>query len=76
MNGSATVVIADDEPTVTDMYARQLRDRYAVRRAYSGEEALSALDEAVDAALLDRRTRGCPATRSSGGSARKTSTAG
>ena len=51
----ATVVVADDEPKVTDLYAKYLEPTYDVRRAYGGEEALSAVDEAVDVVLLDRQ---------------------
>ena len=51
----ATILVVDDEPAVADVYAAQLRDRYAVETAYSGEAALSTLDAAVDVVLLDRR---------------------
>ncbi|MDS0221957.1 response regulator [Haloarcula sp. S1AR25-5A] len=51
----AKILVVDDEPEVADVYAEQLRDRYAVETAYSGEEALSALDSAIDIVLLDRR---------------------
>ncbi|MGB9933231.1 response regulator [Haloarcula amylolytica] len=51
----ATILVVDDEPAVADMYAEQLRDRYTIETAYSGEAALSKLDSAVDVVLLDRR---------------------
>ncbi|MEF8973843.1 MAG: response regulator [Haloarcula sp.] len=51
----ATVLVVDDETAVADVYAEQLRDRYRVETAYSGEAALSKLDAAVDVVLLDRR---------------------
>ena len=51
----ATVLVVDDEAAVADVYAEQLRDRYTVETAYSGEAALSKLDAAVDVVLLDRR---------------------
>jgi len=51
----AKILVVDDEPEVADVYAEQLRDRYAVETAYSGEAALSALDSAIDVVLLDRR---------------------
>ncbi|MFC7142257.1 response regulator [Halosimplex aquaticum] len=51
----AVVLIVDDEPAVADSYAAHVREEYAVRTAYSGEEALAELDEAVDVVLLDRR---------------------
>jgi len=50
-----TVLVVDDEPDVADAYAAQLRDRYAVRTAYSGEKALDTIDGTVDVVLLDRR---------------------
>jgi len=51
----ATILVVDDEPAVADVYAEQLRDRYTVETAYSGEAALSKLDSTVDVVLLDRR---------------------
>lgn len=51
----AKVLVVDDEPEVADVYAEQLRDRYVVETAYSGEDALSKLDSAIDIVLLDRR---------------------
>ena len=53
-----TVLVVDDEPDVTDAYAAQLRERYAVRTAYSGREALEVIDEGIDVVLLDRRMPG------------------
>jgi len=52
---SAVVLVVDDEPDVADSYAAFIRDRYAVRTAYSGESAIAQLDEDVDIVLLDRR---------------------
>jgi len=52
---NATVLIVDDERPITDAYAEWLAERYAVRTAYSGSEALDELDDAVDVVLLDRR---------------------
>lgn len=54
----ATVLIVDDERGIADGHAARLEDRYAVRTAYDGEEALRKLDEAVDVVLLDRRMPG------------------
>ncbi|WP_121821585.1 response regulator transcription factor [Halostella salina] len=51
----ATVVVADDEPKVTDLYAGYLEPAFDVRRAYDGEGALGAVDEDVDVVLLDRQ---------------------
>ncbi|WP_135304277.1 response regulator transcription factor [Haloarcula amylovorans] len=56
--GEDTILVVDDETDVADAYAAQLRERYAVETAYSGESALDALDESVDVVLLDRRMPG------------------
>ncbi len=48
-------MVADDEPKVTDLYAKYLEPSFEVRRAYGGEEALDAVDESVDVVLLDRQ---------------------
>ncbi|MBV0924890.1 HalX domain-containing protein [Halomicroarcula limicola] len=56
--GEDTILVVDDEADVADAYAAQLRERYAVETAYSGESALDALDESVDVVLLDRRMPG------------------
>ena len=53
-----TVLVVDDEPDVADAYAAQLRERYAVRTAYSGQEALETIDGSVTIVLLDRRMPG------------------
>lgn len=50
-----TVLLADDEPALAEGHAAQLPDDYEVRTAYDGQEALDALDEDVDVAVLDRR---------------------
>lgn len=52
---SPTVLIVDDDRQLADMYQFQLADRYTVRTAYSGPEAMDALDDTVDVMLLDRR---------------------
>jgi DNA-binding response OmpR family regulator len=54
----ATVLVVDDEREVADVYALRLQERYETRTAYGGEAALSAVDESVDAVLLDRRMPG------------------
>ncbi|WP_340101972.1 HalX domain-containing protein [Salinibaculum salinum] len=58
MTEPATVLVVDDEPDVADAYAAQLEDEYIVSTAYSGQEALDELDDAVDVVLLDRRMPG------------------
>jgi DNA-binding response OmpR family regulator len=49
-----TVLVVDDERDLADLYAAWLSDRYEVRTAYGGEEAIEAVSEAVDVALIDR----------------------
>lgn len=49
-----TVLVVEDERELADLYADYL-DEYDVRVAYTGDEALDQLEEAVDAMLLDRR---------------------
>jgi len=56
--GETTILIVDDEPAVTDVYAAHLEEEYDVRTAYGGEEALEQLGEDVNAVLLDRRMPG------------------
>jgi DNA-binding response OmpR family regulator len=53
-----TVLVVDDEPAVTEVYATHLRDEYQVRTAKNGEEALAEMDEDVSVVLLDRRMPG------------------
>ena len=50
-----TVIVADDNEKVTDLYAGYLDPRYEVRRAYGGEETLERADGGVDVVLLDRQ---------------------
>lgn len=54
MAADGTVLVVDDEAAIADGYTALLTDRYAVRTAYSGEQALEKLDEDVDVVLLDR----------------------
>ncbi len=49
-----TVLVADDEPKVADLYAQYLDSEFDVRTAYSGSEALE-LADGVDVVLLDRQ---------------------
>jgi DNA-binding response OmpR family regulator len=57
-SGDATVLVADDDGDVADLYATRLQGRYEVRVAYGGTEALEALDGGVDVFLLDRQMPG------------------
>lgn len=50
-----TVLAVDDEPDLVELYRVYLQDRYDVRLATGGEEALSRMDDDVDVVLLDRR---------------------
>ncbi len=55
------VLVVEDEPDLADLYAAWLGDEYRVRTAYGGQEALEeldAVDDEVDAILLDRRMPG------------------
>lgn len=48
------VAIVEDEPAVAESYELWLNDRYEIRRAHDGAEALDVIDDAVDVVLLDR----------------------
>lgn len=52
---SETVLIADDEPDLTDLFEIWLATRYEVRTAYDGEQTLEQMDEDVSIVFLDRR---------------------
>jgi len=56
--GDPTVLVVDDERALADAYATWLEERYDVRVAYGGEEAIETFRRerhAIDAVLLDRR---------------------
>jgi DNA-binding NtrC family response regulator len=55
MSSSHTVLIADDEPELTDLYATWFDEEYDVRTAYSGKSAISQFDSDVSVVFLDRR---------------------
>jgi len=50
-----TVLVVEDEQHLADLYTDYLKDSYDVLTAYSGEEGIDRLSEAVDVVLLDRR---------------------
>ena len=50
-----TVLVVDDDEQLLELYRLHLEDRYRVRTAGSGAEALERLDDAVDLVVLDRR---------------------
>lgn len=52
-----TVRFVDDEEDLAETYAEFLHDKYDVRTAYSGEEALAEI-AAVDIVFLDRKMPG------------------
>ena len=54
----ATVLAVDDEPDLAELYRVYLDPAYDVRIATGGEEAIDAMDDAVDVVLLDRRMPG------------------
>ena len=49
------ILVADDEELLVDSYEALLGRHFDVETATSGAEALDALDESVDIAILDRR---------------------
>lgn len=51
--GATAVLVADDDPTVTDDIATALDDEYEVRTAYDSADAIAALDAGVSVVLLD-----------------------
>lgn len=52
--GDGTVLIADDEPEIVELYEFWLGSEYDVETATSGDEALELIDDAVGVVLLDR----------------------
>jgi DNA-binding response OmpR family regulator len=55
MSETATVLVVEDRTDLANLYAEWLGDRHEVRTATDGRAALAAVDDGVDAALLDRR---------------------
>lgn len=56
--GPPVVLVVEDEADLADLYADWLADKFDVRTAYSGDEAIEQLDETIDVVLLDRRMPG------------------
>lgn len=54
----ATVLIADDDVSLLEVFERYLHGAEEVRQAEGGEEALDLVDDTVDIILLDRRMPG------------------
>ena len=57
-DANATVLLVDDESALVSLYSAYLGERYDVKTATDGEEALSVADDSVDVALIDRRMPG------------------
>lgn len=55
---NVTLLAVDDERGLIDIYRAWFGDRFTLKTAYGGEEALSEFDESVDLVLLDRRMPG------------------
>jgi len=51
----STVLIVEDERDVADTYALALQEEFETRIALGGDAALDAIDDDVDAVVLDRR---------------------
>lgn len=49
-----TILVADDERPIADLYSRWLGEEYDVYTAYDGVEAMDYIDDSIDIALLDR----------------------
>lgn len=58
MDEDATVLVVEDERELADVFAGWIGERYRVRTAYTGEEALDVIDGTIDVVLLDRRLPG------------------
>lgn len=54
-DGTANILIVDDERPLLESYAAMLGTRYDVATAATGEDALETVDENTDVVLLDRR---------------------
>lgn len=50
---SATVLLADSDRRITEMYEQWLADRYTIRRAHTAEQLAEQFDDHVDILLLD-----------------------
>lgn len=52
---AGTVLVVDDDPLLTELYAELLADPHTVKTATTGDEALAAMDHSIDVVVLDRR---------------------
>lgn len=55
---SPTILVAEDDDSLADLYTEWLEPDYEVRRAHDGDEAVELIDESVDVMLLDRQMPG------------------
>jgi len=55
VTGSPIALVVEDEPDLARLYSAWLREACTVRTAYSGAQALDAIEEEIDIVLLDRR---------------------
>jgi DNA-binding response OmpR family regulator len=55
MTDEATLLVVDDERDIADLYTTWLKEKYEVRKAYGGQEALDKVGETVDIVFLDRQ---------------------
>jgi DNA-binding response OmpR family regulator len=58
MTESSTVLIAEDEQPLAELYDQYLNDLYTIRFASNGTQAVMKVDESVDVIVLDRRLPG------------------
>lgn len=54
-NTPTTILVADDEPSLAELYTAWLEPDYVVKTANDGQAALNLLNDDVDIALLDRQ---------------------
>lgn len=53
--GNPTVLIADDEAALVELFSTYFENDVIVETALNGDEAIERLDDTVDVVLLDRR---------------------
>ena len=58
MSNQDVILVVEDEPELADMYSGWLEQKYPVRVAHDGSEALEKFDEEVEVVLLDRQLPG------------------
>lgn len=58
-----TLLVAEEDRRMTEMYSGWLNDRYSVVRAHNSEQVDAALEDGVDLVLFDRRVPGVEPAR-------------